>query len=130
MKTLLALLLAGALGTLCRYGLTLLTLPWRGGQNVLGFPCTTILVNAIGCLLAGFCFTWLTMRFPESKGLYLIVMVGFFGAFTTFSSFILDAAFLLKMDQMVYFLIYCFVQMLLGLAMMFTGFVIGRIVAA
>ena len=74
--------LAGALGTLARYGL--------GGavQTVLGqnFPWGTLVVNAIGCLLFGLVWTLAEERLLISGHLRFIVLVGFMGAFTTFST--------------------------------------------
>jgi CrcB protein len=91
----LALILAGggALGTLGRYGLSLLMLPVSQA-----LPWGTILINVLGSFLIG-AFGTLTLahgRFPISESARLFVMVGICGGFTTFSSFSLQTLDLLR----------------------------------
>lgn len=88
LKTYLAVMLGGAAGTGARMWLSdFLTLKY--GQN---FPVGTIVVNVAGCFIIG-CFNALTAPqglFPGHPLLRLVVMVGFLGGFTTFSSFSLQ----------------------------------------
>ena len=89
----LVLALGGALGTLSRYGLSLLTLPISQGV-----PWGTILINILGSFLIG-AFGTLTLangRLPLPEEARLFVMVGFCGGFTTFSSFSLQTMDLLR----------------------------------
>ena len=89
-----ALLAAGgAIGTLARYGVTVLALPISKSM-----PWSTILINTLGSFIIGF-FGTLTLahgRFPLSENARLFVMVGFCGGFTTFSSFSLQTLDLLR----------------------------------
>ena len=117
-KTLCAIALAGAAGTLCRYGVTLL--PWTGK-----YPCGTLCVNLAGALLAGFCYGFLNARCPEHAKYFPILFVGFFGAFTTFSTFMLDTAKLLDSSGGLAFLNLA-VQNVFGLALAAGGMVLGR----
>ncbi len=83
----LILALGGALGTLARYGLSLLTLPISQGV-----PWGTVMINVLGSFLIGG-FGTLTLasgRFPLPEEARLFVMVGVCGGFTTFSSFSLQ----------------------------------------
>ncbi len=89
----LILALGGALGTLARYGLSLLTLPIS--QEA---PWGTVLINVLGSFLIGG-FGTLTLshgRFPLPEEARLFVMVGVCGGFTTFSSFSLQTLDLLR----------------------------------
>ena len=89
----LVLALGGALGTLSRYSLSLLTLPISQGV-----PWGTILINIAGSFLIG-AFGTLTLangRLPLPEEARLFVMVGFCGGFTTFSSFSLQTLDLLR----------------------------------
>jgi CrcB protein len=77
------LALAGAAGTLCRYGLAGAVQKLSGA----GFPWGTLTVNAAGCLLFGFVWTLGEERLLISGQTRFIVLTGFMGAFTTFSTF-------------------------------------------
>lgn len=60
------------------------------------FPHGTLAVNLIGCFLIGFFASLSEDKFLMSPELRLLLMVGFCGAFTTFSTFMLETANLLK----------------------------------
>lgn len=75
----------GALGAVSRFAVVRASSVLSGG-----FPLGTLLVNVLGCLLAGLFIQWLALRAPDSA-LRPLVQVGFFGAFTTFSAFSVDS---------------------------------------
>lgn len=75
--------LAGALGALARYGISLASLRWLGP----GFPFGTLIVNLVGCFLLGALAEW-TLEDPTlSPQARTALSTGFLGAFTTFSTF-------------------------------------------
>ena len=83
----------GALGTLARYGISLLALPISDR-----LPWGTIVINVAGSFVIGF-FGTLTLahgRFPVSENLRLFVMIGLCGGYTTFSSFSLQTLDLMR----------------------------------
>jgi CrcB protein len=85
--------LGGALGTLARYALSVLTVPVSRE-----LPIGTIAINVIGSLIIGF-FGTLTLssgRYPVPENMRLFVMVGLCGGFTTFSAFSLQTLDLLR----------------------------------
>lgn len=78
--------IAGALGALARWGLD----EWierRGGF----FPWGIFAVNVSGAFLIGFLVTWMEPRFEQTTWLRSGVLVGFLGAYTTFSTLSLDS---------------------------------------
>ena len=75
--------LFGAVGTLCRYGLQGLVQTRMGTT----FPYGTLLINLTGCLLLGFLGQLTLNRLLISSDLRIAIAVGFFGGYTTFSSF-------------------------------------------
>lgn len=81
--TLAAMAVAGALGALARYGVSVAALRWLPQ----GFPYGTLVVNLLGCFLLG-ALTELTLEegllAPEWR---MVAGTGFLGAFTTFSTF-------------------------------------------
>jgi len=74
--------LAGLLGTVGRYGVGELVARRFGNS----FPIGTLVVNTLGCFLAGSLF-YLLERDAVSDTLRAVVMIGFLGGFTTFSAY-------------------------------------------
>lgn len=92
------LALAGAMGTLCRYLLAGFV------QNIGGaeFPWGTLAVNIIGCFIAGCLWTFFENHSTFTGELRIIVFIGFLGAFTTFSAFILETGEFLRSSEWMY----------------------------
>lgn len=81
------LAVAGALGTLARFGAGGLAQKWSGSA----FPWGTFFVNASGCLLFGFVWQLAEGRRIISFEARSVILTGFLGAFTTFSTFAFDS---------------------------------------
>jgi len=75
--------LFGAVGTLARYGLQGIVQFRTGG----GFPYGTLVVNLMGCFLLGLIGQFTLNRIVVPPDWRIAIAVGFFGGFTTFSSF-------------------------------------------
>jgi CrcB protein len=75
--------LFGAIGTLARYGLQGLV-QTRAAST---FPYGTLLVNLSGCFLLGLIGQFALNRLVISPDWRAAIAVGFFGGYTTFSSF-------------------------------------------
>jgi CrcB protein len=73
----------GAVGTLARYGLQGLIQIRAGGT----FPYGTLLINLTGCFLLGLIGQFTLNRMFISPDWRVAITVGFFGGYTTFSSF-------------------------------------------
>ena len=55
------------------------------------FPYGTLIVNTTGCFLMGFLFTFILGRFNEiGPQLRSLILIGFLGGYTTFSSFSIE----------------------------------------
>jgi CrcB protein len=92
MNRILLIGLAGALGTLTRYGVGL----WAGRTLGSSFPFGTLIVNLLGCfLIAGITYTALSTTLI-SPTLRLTLTTGFMGGLTTYSSFNLETTQLLQ----------------------------------
>jgi CrcB protein len=61
-----------------------------------GFPWGTLIVNVTGCLLIGLFNSLAEEKFILSPEQRILMMTGFCGAYTTFSTFILETSGLLR----------------------------------
>lgn len=98
----LAVAFGGALGALSRYWMYNAWTKFSESQ----FPYVTLLVNVAGSLLIGVAFVLLVERGEIGLEWRNVINVGFLGAFTTFSTFSLDALGLLEQGQISLALIY------------------------
>ena len=121
---LVGLALAGALGTLARYGLA----GFVHRINGVSFPWGTLAVNLTGCFLAGLLFALFENRWPVSGETRVLVLFGFMGAFTTFSAMILETGELLRSAEWMYAAANITMQNGLGFVALFAGMTLGRMV--
>lgn len=87
LQNLVLLSLAGAAGTLARYGMSELVSHLAGRK----FPWSTLSVNLIGSFLFGLVWTLADERKLISPQAGLVILTGFMGAFTTFSTFAFES---------------------------------------
>jgi CrcB protein len=117
------LVMFGAAGTLARYGLQGLVQQRSGGT----FPLGTLVVNLLGCLLLGgvaeYGFQHLTLPPDWRVG----ITVGFFGAFTTFSSFSYETARMLEDGAWPTAALYITLSLVGGLLLMMFGMRLGEL---
>lgn len=86
---------AGMLGTFARYGLQGLVQRNTGGA----LPWGTLVVNVVGCFLFGLVWVAASERHLVGAELRIVLLVGFMGAFTTFSSYVFETGELLRGAQ-------------------------------
>ena len=83
MKVVMWIAAGGAAGASTRYFISV----WVNQLLGKGFPWGTLVVNVLGSFLAGFVFHLSTERLNLPPELRTAILVGFFGALTTFSTF-------------------------------------------
>lgn len=111
--------LAGALGTLARYGVGL----WAGKTLGTGFPYGTLIVNVSGCFLIALVAQLALTSNLVSPTLRLTLTTGFMGGLTTYSSFNYETTSLLRdrawaagVTNLAATLLVCFLAGILGIA--------------
>jgi len=124
MQKVLLLAAAGGLGTLCRYGLAGLVQRWTDSM----FPWGTATVNIIGCFLFGMLWVVMEERFSVSPETRVIVLTGFMGAFTTFSTYMFETQRLLEDSQYLAAFGNLGLQNGVGLAAVILGLSLGKLI--
>ena len=114
---------AGAVGTLARYGLSNLVQRLSPGE----FPWGTLAVNALGCLAFGVVWSLAEERMLVSGATRIVILVGFMGAFTTFSTFAFETGQMLDDSQWVTAAANVLAQNVLGVALVLVGMAVGRL---
>ena len=117
MKIVLAVAAGGALGAVARY----YSAGFVGRLIGLDFPSGTLVVNILGSFLMGLFVELSALAWSPSPELRAMIAVGFLGAFTTFSTFSLDAVLLLQRGQVLSAGAY----VLLSVSLSIGGFVLG-----
>jgi CrcB protein len=122
LSKLIGLALAGACGTLARYGLAGAVHRWLGSS----FPWGTAFVNIAGCWLFGLVWAVASERGRLSPEMRTILLVGFIGAFTTFSTWVSETGQLLSDAELLIGLANIAFQLVTGFGVFYFGLAIGR----
>ncbi len=121
MSNLVYIAAGGVIGALLRYAVTGAVFKLVPGA----FPWGTLLVNISGCFAIG--VVWhLFEGLYITPGMRLFLMVGFLGAYTTFSSFGLETINLLREGEIGYALFYVLASNALGIAAVYAGILATR----
>lgn len=124
MSKLVLIAAAGAAGTLARYLLGGAVQRLCGGA----FPWGTFAVNMAGTFLFGVVWALAEDRLAISGQARAIVLVGFMGAFTTFSTFMFETGELLRDSQWALALGNLAMQNVVGIVFLVVGIAIGRLI--
>ena len=114
----------GAAGTLMRYFLGGLVQRVAGG----GFPWGTFAVNMAGCFLFGLVWALIEERSLLAPSVRFVALVGFMGAFTTFSTFMFETGALVRESQWMLAFANIALQNVVGIVFLFLGLFAGRAV--
>ncbi|MDB9977259.1 fluoride efflux transporter CrcB [Porticoccaceae bacterium] len=107
----LAVALGGALGSMARYALS----TWIFQVSSHKFPYATLTVNVLGSFVMGILFVVIVERAALPQEMRSLLMIGFIGAFTTFSTFSLDTLGLWQNGHLFMALIYTLATVILCL---------------
>lgn len=122
MQVIISIAIGGAIGAILRF----LFSRFIGNSIATTFPLGTYIVNMIGSFLIGFLYTIfdkITVR-PEIRSFLLI---GLIGAFTTFSTFILESFDLFKDNEILLGFLNILFSQIGGFLSLFLGIILARI---
>lgn len=121
---LLAVAVGGSLGAIGRY----LVGVWVIQRFVVYFPLATLLVNALGALLIGVLFVFISERALLSENLRPLLVVGLLGSLTTFSTFSLEVVNMLQQGAMFTAMAYIIGSVILCVSLTWLGMALARLV--
>lgn len=113
----LSVAVGGAVGAVVRYLINISPL----SQLFAKFPFPTFFINVTGSFLIGFLLILLTDRFQVNENLRMTVIVGFLGAYTTFSTFEMEIFGLIREKEFAM----AFVYFLASVSVGFVGVSLG-----
>lgn len=116
------LAVAGAVGTLARYGVS----TWVNRVSPGSFPWGTLAVNLLGCFAFGLLWALAERWNEHAEALRIYALIGFMGAFTTFSTFAFDSSLMLGRREMWLLAANLALQNGLGIALVIAGLRLGR----
>ena len=123
MSTYIAIAFGGAIGAVSRYWL------YSAVQRLhdSGFPLGTFVVNVLGSFLIGVFFVLLAEKAQIAEQWRPIIVVGFLGGLSTFSTFSLDALLLFEQGHYNTALFYIISSIVLCLIAAFAGMQLTRV---
>jgi CrcB protein len=122
MTTWIAVLLGGALGSVARHGVNVVTARIVGSPA----PWATAAVNMMGAIVIGVLAGALAAnRLSMSRPVQVFVFVGILGGFTTFSSFMLDSLTLMQTGSPAKAAVNLLGQLAGGLVLTYAGYQIA-----
>lgn len=122
MNQLLAIAAGGAVGAVMRFWVSTGVYGWLGRD----FPYGTLAVNLIGSLLMGLLAVLLIERLSLAPEWRAVVLIGFLGSFTTFSTFSVETLGLIETGAYIKALLNAVLSVSLCLAAAWGGMIIGR----
>jgi CrcB protein len=122
MREFIIITLGAALGANARYWLT----NWFAGRYGADFPWGTLFINVSGSLLIGLVLTVLGERLVSDPTYRLLLVTGFLGAYTTFSTFSYETMGLIGRGEYLPAAFNLAGSVLAGLLATFGGILLGR----
>jgi CrcB protein len=124
LRTVVGITVAGAAGSITRYGVE----GFIARRSWSAFPWGTFVVNITGAFLLGLVFTLLTERIAVASWQRSAVTIGFLGAYTTFSTLSLETFRLIEDGAYLTAALNSFGSLAVGIASVYAGVIVARTV--
>lgn len=116
--------IGGAAGSVLRYLNTLAINKFISHT----YPFATFSINLLGCFIIGVLMGMIETKFIVNPNIKLLLVTGFCGGYTTFSTFSLENVLLLQGNHPFLALSYILGSLILGIIMTIIGLYIGKII--
>lgn len=120
-KQLIAIFIGGGIGSVVRYVIALVM-----SGRCANFPWSTLLTNVVGSLIIGYLMGYFVLH--PNRWEYTLLVVGFCGGFTTFSTFSYETVSLLKNGQATTALLYMAASLVLCVVCTFGAFKLSELI--
>ena len=117
----------GFFGSILRYIANELVLKFFSGQYLF---YSTLFVNVFGCFLIGFFITLSETKQMFNTEIRLLIIVGFLGGFTTFSTFGYETFNFIRNGNIINSLSNVFLQIFLGIGAVWLGYSIAKLMTS
>ena len=118
----LSVAIGGSVGAVARYLINISPLAAVFGK----FPLPTFVINITGSFLIGFLMIVFADKYVVSENVRMAVIVGFLGAFTTFSTFEMEVFGLVHEREFITGFLYLFLSIFVGFVGVVAGVELGR----
>ncbi len=122
-KTIFLVGIGGAAGSICRY----LTSVFISKNYPSSFPFATFTANILGCLIIGLLFGLFEKQHLVNPDLKFLLITGFCGGYTTFSTFSSENLALLHAGNYVSAITYMLTSVIIGVFAVWAGIIITKI---
>jgi CrcB protein len=123
MYAIISIAAGGALGALMRHAVNTGMAHWLG----MNFPWGTLVVNVLGSFAMGILISVFAHFWQPPQEIKLLLITGFLGAFTTFSTFSLDFSVLYEGGRLEDAFIYMAASVIVSIAALFFGLHLVRV---
>jgi fluoride exporter len=121
-KTIIYIAIGGAIGSVLRYLTSVFVNKYWANQ----FPLATLITNVLGCLIIGFLIGILEKNNLANSNLKWLLVTGFCGGYTTFSTFGFENYSLFNSNNSLLAFGYIALSILLGLFAVWLGLFVSK----